>query len=96
MARFDLNSLDLPSRVNVFNKVFEFVLLVVNEDSLVLESEAQLAVLETVGDVFCDPSFSELEVVWEEAFDSTDQEDKSNDLGRLDFIVTLLSRVPMR
>ena len=81
MARFDLNSLDLPSRVNVFNKVFEFVLLVVNEDSLVLESEAQLAVLETVGDVFCDPSFSELEVVWEEAFDSTDQDDKSKDLG---------------
>ena len=55
MARFDLNSLDLPSRVNVFNKVFEFVLLVVNEDSLVLESEAQLAVLEKLGDVFCDP-----------------------------------------
>ena len=96
MARFDLNSLDLPSRVNVFNKVFEFVLLVVNEDSLVLESEAQLAVLETVGDVFCDPSFSELEVVWEEAFDSTDQDDKSKDLGRLDFIVTLLSRIPIR
>ena len=81
MARFDLNSLDLPSWVNVFNKVFEFVLLVVNEDSLVLELEAQLAVLETVGDVFCDPSFSELEVVWEEAFDSTDQDDKSKDLG---------------
>ena len=31
------------------------------EDSLVTESEAQLAVLETLGDVFCDPS--ELEVV---------------------------------
>ena len=96
MSYFDSNSLDLPFQVNVFDKVVEFVLLVVQEDSLVLESEAQLAVLETLGDVFCDPSFSELEVVWEEAFDSTDQDDKSKDLGRLDFIATLLSRVSMR
>jgi hypothetical protein len=95
MSCLDFNSLDLPSRVNVFDKGVEFVLLVVQEDSLVLESKAQLAVLETLGDVFCDSSFSELEVVWE-AFDSTDQEDKSKDLGRLDFIATLLSRVPMR
>ena len=95
MSCFDFNSLDLPSRVRVFDKVVEFVLLVVHEDSLVFESEAQLAVLETLGDVFCDP-FSELEFVWVDALDSTDQDDKSNDLGRLDFIATLLSNVPMR
>ena len=52
MSCLDFNSLDLPSRVNVFDKGVEFVLLVVQEDSLVLESEAQLAVLETLGDVF--------------------------------------------
>ena len=94
MSCLDLDSLDLASRVSVFDKVVEFVLLVVHEDSLVLESEAQLAVLETLGDVFCDP-FSELEVVWVDAFDSTDQEDKSKDLGRFDFIATLLSSVPI-
>jgi len=82
-------------RVKVFDKVVESVLLVVQDDSLVFESDAQLAVLETLGDVFCDP-LSEPEVVWLEAFDSTDQDDRSRDLGRLDFIATRLSSVPMR
>jgi len=77
------------------DNVEEFVLFVVQEDSLVLESEAQLAVLDTLGDVFCDP-FSELDVVWLDPFDSTDQDDKSRDLGRFDFIATLRSSVPIR
>ena len=95
MSCFDFNSLDLLSLVNVCDIVLESVLLVVQDDSLVFESDAQLAVLETLGDVFCDP-FSELEVVWVEALDPMDQDDKSRDLGRLDFIATLLSSVPMR
>ena len=37
-------------------------------DSEVLESEAHEAVLDTLGEVLTEPS--ELEVVWEEAFDS--------------------------
>ena len=82
-------------RVKVLDNVVESVLLVVQEDSLVFESDAQLAVLETLGDVFCD-LFPELEVVWVDALDSTDQDDKSRDLGRLDFIATRLSSVPMR
>ena len=82
-------------RVKVLDNMVESVLLVVQEDSLVFESDAQLAVLETLGDVFCD-SFPELEVVWVDALDSTDQDDKSRDLGRLDFIATRLSSVPMR
>ena len=80
------------SLVRVFDRVVESVLLVVHEDSLVFESDAQLADLETLGDALCDP-VSELEVV---PLDSTDQDDKSRDLGRLDFIATLLSSVPMR
>ena len=63
------------------------------EDSLVTESEAQLAVLETLGDVFCDPS--ELEVVCEDPLDSTDQEERSRDRGLLDLKATRLSRVPI-
>jgi len=92
----DFDSVDLLLCVKVFDNVVDSVLLVVHDDSLVFESDAQLAVLETLGDVFCDP-LSELEVVWlEQAFDSTDQDDKSRDLGRLDFIATRLSSVPMR
>ena len=95
MSCFDFDSLELLSRVKVFDSVVVSVLLVVQDDSLAFESDAQLAVLETLGDVFCDP-LSDPEVVWVEALDSTDQDDKSRDLGRLDFIATLLSRVPMR
>ena len=73
--------------------VEEEVLEDIHEDSLVLESEAQLAVLEMLGDVFCDPS--ELDVVCDEALDSTDQDERSRDRGRLDLKATRRSRVPI-
>ena len=38
---------------------------------------------------------SELEVVWDEALDSTDQELRSRDRGLLDLKATLLSSVPI-
>jgi len=95
MSCLDFNSLELLFRVKVFDNVVDSVLLVVKDDSLVFESDAQLAVLETLGDGFCDP-LSEPEVVWVEALDSIDQDDRSRDLGRLDFIATRLSSVPMR
>ena len=62
-------------------------------ESEVLESEAQEAVLDTLGDVFTEPS--ELEVVCEEALDSTDQDERSNDRGRVDFSARFLLRVPI-
>ena len=87
--------MDLLLCDKVFESVVDSGVLEVQEESLVFESDAQLAVLETLGDVFSD-SFPELEVVWVDAFDSTDQDDRSRDLGRLDFIATRLSSVPMR
>ena len=87
--------MDLLLCDKVFESVVDSGVLEVQEESLVFESDAQLAVLETLGDVFSDP-FPELEVVWVDAFDSTDQDDRSRDLGRLDFIATRLSSVPMR
>ena len=87
--------MDLLLCVKVLESVVDSGLLEVQEELLVFESDAQLAVLETLGDVFCD-SFPELEVVWVDALDSTDQDDKSRDLGRLHFIATRLSSVPMR
>jgi hypothetical protein len=49
--------------------------------------EAKLAVRDTLGEVFSDP-VSLLEVVWFEPRDSTDQEDRSNDLHRHIFRIT--------
>ena len=51
--------MDLLLCVKVFDNVVDSVLLVVHDDSLVFESDAQLAVLETLGDVIC-YSFPEL------------------------------------
>ena len=87
--------MDLLLCDKVFESVVDSGVLEVQEESLVFESDAQLAVLETLGDVFSD-SFPELEVVWVDAFDSTDQDDKSRDLERLVFIATRLSSVSMR
>ena len=73
--------------------VEELVLEEIQDDSLVFESEAQLAVLEMLGEVFCDPS--ELDVVCDEALDSTDHDERSRERGRLDLKATRLSRVPI-
>jgi hypothetical protein len=63
--------------------------LVQDEFSLWLDrsEEAKLAVRDTLGEVFSDP-VSLLEVVWFEPRDSTDQEDRSNDLHRHIFRIT--------
>ena len=83
-------------QVKVLDSVVESALLVVQDDSLVFESDALLGVLDKLEDCFCDP-LSDPEVVWvEESLESTDQDDNSKDLWRLDFIATLLSRVSMR
>ena len=54
----------------------------------------QEAVLDTLGDVFTEPS-EELEAVWEEALDSADQEERSRDRGRVDFSARFLLSVPI-
>ena len=96
MSCFVFDSLELLSQVKVLDIIVESALLVVQDDSLVFESDALLAVLDKLGDCFCDP-LSDPEVVWvEESLESTDQDDNSRDLGRFDFIATRLSRVPMR
>jgi hypothetical protein len=47
-----------------------------------LSEDAKLAVRDTLGEVFSDP-VSLLEVVWFEPRDSTDHEDRSNDLKQI-------------
>ena len=46
----------------------------------------------TLGEAYSE-LVSDEEVVWHEPLDSTDQEERSSDLGRCDFMVTLRSRV---
>ena len=55
--------------------------------------ETKEAFLETVGEWQYSEEVSLEEVVWHEPRDSTDQEDRSRERGRWDFMVTLLSRV---
>jgi len=54
--------------------------------------EAKLAFRETLGEARSEP-VSELEVVCPDPLDSTDQEERSNDRGLCDFMVTLQSNV---
>ena len=64
-----------------------------------MESEAQLAVRDTAGEAggLLWESVPELELVqWEEARDSTDQEERSSERGRCDFMVTRRSSVQTR
>ena len=46
----------------------------------------------TLGEAYSE-LVSDEEVVWHEPLDSTDQEERSSDRGRCDFMVTLRSRV---
>ena len=58
--------------------------------------EMNEAFLDKFGEVRKSEHVSLLEVVWLEVRDSTDQDERSSDLGLCDFMVTLLSRVDTR
>ena len=58
--------------------------------------ETNEAFLDKLGEVRKSEHVSLLEVVWLEVRDSTDQDERSSDLGLCDFMVTLRSRVDTR
>jgi len=105
LSLFSLLVGEVMSLVSVVFSFLRFVagvvtpwLGIVQEESLVLlsllVSEAQLAVLETLGDDFWLPPSPDEDVVCVLAPLCILQEDRSRDLGLWDFMATLLSSVP--